>query len=467
MSKVRTRFAPSPTGELHIGNARTALFAFLYAKKSGGTFILRLEDTDAERSKPEYCDAILEDMKWLGLGYDEGPYKQSERMGIYREYLERLIEKDLVYECFCTPQELEERRRIALKSGKPPVYDGRCGRLSREERERLKREGRPFAYRFRFSTFDTIEFEDVVRKRVVFNPAIMGDPILVRADGVPAYNFACTIDDMLMGITDVIRGEDLLDQTPRQIALLKTFGADIPRYAHLPLIFGRGKKPLSKRDGATSVGEFKNQGFLPVALLNYLYRLGFSPETDREVLSLDEMIDLFNLEKVSSAPAVFDIQKLRHINREAVRIAEISDLLDLFRSFMGDKRGAVNEDFVRVFKEEVSTLSELLEVSRFLFDEYFEPDRIAGIMRGYKNYCGDEMAREILDLFVHSCKSGRFDEEPLRRYIDEKKIKPVVAFMIPRIVLTGSEKGPSLSDIVLLLGYERVKSRIDSVLKVL
>ncbi|MCX7959758.1 MAG: glutamate--tRNA ligase family protein, partial [Deltaproteobacteria bacterium] len=202
---VKTRFAPSPTGELHIGNARTALFAYLYAKKNNGKFILRLEDTDTERSRPEYSDAIIEDMKWLGLSFDEGPFRQSERFQIYREHLEYLIGKNLVYECFCTPPELEERRKIALKSGKPPVYDGRCSLLSEEDKKRLKSQNKAFTYRFRFSSFDIIEFEDAVRKKVQFNPGIMGDPIIIRADGVPAYNFACTIDDMLMGVTDVIR----------------------------------------------------------------------------------------------------------------------------------------------------------------------------------------------------------------------------------------------------------------------
>jgi len=467
MRTVRTRFAPSPTGELHIGNARTALFAFLYARKSLGKFILRLEDTDAERSRPEYSDAILCDMEWMGLGYDEGPYKQSERMGIYKEYLQKLIEKDLVYECFCTPQELEERRKIALKSGKPPVYDGRCANLSSEEKKRLKSEGRRFTYRFRFSNFDIIEFEDVVRKKVVFNPAIMGDPILVRADGIPAYNFACTIDDMLMGVTDVIRGEDLLDQTPRQIALLKTFGADIPNYAHLPLLLGKGKKPLSKRDGATSVAEFRNQGFLSIALLNYLYRLGFSPDTDKEVLSIEEMIDLFQLEKVSSAPAVFDIQKLRFINREAIRGSDISQLTVLFRQFMGSRDGIVNSEFVKVFKEEIFTLSELSDASGFLLDENYHPDLIVEKLKSHKLFCGSEMAVEILKLFLSSCEKGKFEEEPIRKYIEIKNVKPIVVFMIPRIVLTGREKGPSLSDIVSLLGYDRIRQRIESVLKIL
>ncbi|MGB9600481.1 MAG: glutamate--tRNA ligase [Myxococcota bacterium] len=464
MRTVRTRFAPSPTGELHIGNARTALFAYLFAKRHNGKFILRLEDTDTERSKPEYSEAIIEDMSWLNLGYDEGPYRQSERMHIYREYLNQLIEKGVVYECFCTPQELEERRRIALKSGKPPVYDGRCSNLPATERNRLKSEGKPFTYRFRFSNFDIIKFEDVVRKEVVFNPAIMGDPIIVRADGVPAYNFACTIDDMLMGVTDVIRGEDLLDQTPRQIALLMTFGADIPRYAHLPLIFGKGKKPLSKRDGATSVAEFRGSGFLPIALLNYLYRLGYSPETDKEILSLDEMSQLFQLERVSSAPAIFDMQKLKFLNREAIRGADEDSLTLHFKNFMGERGDRVDREFVRVFKEEIFTLNELRDVSAFLFDDDFNIDLVIHTLKTHKLFCGADMFVEIMNIFLKSISGDNFNEEPLRRYIEEKDIKPIAVFMMPRIAITGREKGPALRDIVKLLGLERVKFRVERII---
>lgn len=462
---IRTRFAPSPTGELHIGNARTALFAYLFARKHNGKFILRLEDTDTERSKPEYSDAIIDDMSWMNLIYDEGPYKQSERMHIYKEYLNKLIEKGLVYECFCTPQELEERRKIALKSGKPPVYDGRCARLSEEEKNSLKSQGKAFTYRFRFSQFDIIKFEDVVRKEVTFNPSIMGDPIIVRADGVPAYNFACTIDDMLMGVTDVIRGEDLLDQTPRQIALLKTFGADIPRYAHLPLIFGKGKKPLSKRDGATSVSEFRAQGYLPNALLNYLYRLGYSPDTDKQILTFDEMAELFELERVSSSPAIFDIQKLKFINREAIRNSNEEALILRFKEFMGNHSERVDSEFVRVFKEEIFTLSELKESSAFLFDEDYNVEEVINQIANHKLFCGSKMLIEILNIFINSIKDKDFNEEPLRRYIEERNIKPIVVFMIPRMAITGREKGPALKDIVTLLGFERIKFRIEKIIE--
>ncbi len=461
---VKTRFAPSPTGEMHIGNARTALFSYLYAKKCGGRFILRLEDTDTERSRPEYSEAIIEDMKWLNLGYDEGPYKQSERMGIYREYLDKLIGMNLVYECFCTPSELEERRKIALKSGKPPVYDGRCALLSEEEKRRLKSEGKPYTYRFRFSTFDIIEFEDAVRKKVVFNPRIMGDPIIVRADGVPAYNFACTVDDMLMGITYVIRGEDLLDQTPRQIALLRTFGAEVPRYAHLPLIVGSGKKPLSKRDGATSVVEFREQGFLPESLLNYLFRLGFSPLTDKQILSLDEMAEMFEIERVSPSPAVFDFSKLRFLNREVLRNLDESRLLELFGKSM-DKRGqSVNRDFVKVFKEEVFTVSEIRDASAFLFDDVFNPKEASEKIRKSKFFTSTAETDRIFRIFTESLNESGFDEAPLRKYIEQTGVKPLSVFMLIRLALSGREKGPSLSDIVRLLGRDKVRKRIESVL---
>ncbi len=468
MKSVRTRFAPSPTGELHIGNARTALFAYLYAKKNGGKFILRLEDTDTERSRPEFSDAIIDDMKWMGLLWDEGPFKQSERMNIYKEYLNRLRGKNLVYECFCTPEELEERRKIALKSGRPPVYDGRCGNLSEKERERLISEGKKYTYRFRFSQFEPIEFNDIIRKKVTFNPKIMGDPILIRADGVPAYNFACTIDDMLMGITSVIRGEDLLDQTPRQIALLKTFGADIPEYAHLPLIFGKGKKPLSKRDGATSVAEFRAQGYLPIALLNYLYLLGYAPNTDKKVLSLSEMTELFDLERVSSSPAIFDIQRLKFINRETIRITCPDELKGFFIDRLNRRSDLISDEFVRVFKEEIFTLSELEEASDYFFSEGFKPEEFVNKIKAYKQYPGQMITTEILHTFIGSIsEDGNFTEEPLRKFIENRGIKPIIVFMIPRIALTGRDKGPAIKDIVKILGYNEVNRRVEAILKLL
>lgn len=468
MKRMRTRFAPSPTGELHIGNARTALFAYLYAKKYNGTFILRLEDTDTQRSRPEFSDAIVKDIKWLGMMWDEGPFRQSERMQIYEEYLNILIAKDLVYECFCRPEELEEMRRLALKSGRPPVYDGRCRDLSRRERERLRSDGRIFTYRFRFSQFEPIEFDDIIRKKVIFHPQIMGDPILVRADGLPAYNFACTIDDMLMGITTVIRGEDLLDQTPRQIAILKSLGAEIPKYAHLPLIFGRGKKPLSKRDGATSVAEFREQGYLPIALLNYLYLLGYSPNTDRRLLSILEMEEMFELERVSPSPAIFDIQKLRYINREAIRRSEPEQLVELFRRSLPGKEDMIDEDFIRVFKEEIFTLSDLKDQSSYIFSEGFKPDEFADRLRSYKYYSDKELAVEVLNTFMNSLHNGKgFREEPLRRLVESRHLRPIVAFMIPRIALTGRESGPAIADIVKILGDTEIKKRINSVLNFL
>lgn len=468
MKRIRTRFAPSPTGELHIGNARTALFTYLYAKKHNGTFILRLEDTDTQRSRPEFSDAIIDDIKWLGIMWDEGPFRQSERLQIYREYLNILIAKDLVYECFCRPEELEERRRLALKSGRPPVYDGRCRDLSQRERERLRSEGRAFTYRFKFSQFEPIEFDDIIRKKVIFHPQIMGDPILVRADGLPTYNFACTIDDMVMGITTIIRGEDLLDQTPRQIAILKSLGAEIPEYAHLPLIFGKSKKPLSKRDGATSVAEFREQGYLSIALLNYLYLLGYSPNTDRTLLSILEMEEMFEIERVSLSPAIFDIQKLRYINREAIRRSKPEQLLELFKSSLPNKDDMINEDFVRVFKEEIFTLAELRDQSTYIFSDGFEPDKFVDRLRSYKYYPNKELAVEVLNTFLNSLHNGKeFREEPLRRLIESRQIKPIVAFMIPRIALTGRESGPAIADIVKILGAAEIKKRITSVLNFL
>lgn len=324
---MRLRFAPSPTGLLHVGNARTALFNWLLARGGEGTFVLRIEDTDLERSSRASEQGILEDLRWLGLRWDEGPdvggphgpYRQSERFDLYRSYATELIDHGHAYYCFCSPDDLDRDRRAALASGRAPKYAGRCRDIPPDEaRARVERR-EAAVVRFRVPEHRDVHFHDVVRGDVHFNTDVIGDPVLLRSDGHPAYNFAVVIDDALMDITHVIRGEDHISNTPRQVLLYEAFGFTPPVFAHLSLVLGPDHTPLSKRHGATSVAEFRARGFLPEALVNYLALLGWSPGGGDEILPADEMARRFSLEHVGHSAAVFDIDKLAWINRHYLR----------------------------------------------------------------------------------------------------------------------------------------------------
>ena len=327
---MRVRFAPSPTGQLHVGNARTALFNWLLARQSGGTFILRIEDTDVERSTVESERAILEDLQWLGLDWDEGverggshgPYRQSERTHIYRAHAVELMSRGQAYHCFCSPEQLELDKYAALREGRPPKYVGRCREISREDARMRVERGEPAAIRFRVPDGDrTIAFRDVVRGDVSFNADVIGDPVLVRSNGTPAYNFAVVIDDALMEVTQVIRGEDHISNTPRQLLFYEAFGWRPPTFAHVSLVLGPDHGVLSKRHGATSVAEFRARGYLPEALANYLALLGWSPGEDQELLPIDELARRFRLEDVGHSASVFDTDKLAWVNRHYLKSA--------------------------------------------------------------------------------------------------------------------------------------------------
>jgi nondiscriminating glutamyl-tRNA synthetase len=326
---MRLRFAPSPTGQIHVGNARTALFNWLFARGSGGTFILRIEDTDLERSSRASEAAILEDLRWMGLewtegveaGGDAGPYRQTERLHIYRAHTVELLSRGQAYRCFCTPEQLETDRKEALAAGQPPKYTGRCRDITADAARRRVENGEKAVIRFRVPVEREIVFQDVVRGEVRFHTDVIGDPVLVRSDGVPAYNFAVVIDDALMGITHVIRGEDHISNTPRQLLLYEAFGWTPPVFAHVSLVMGPDHAPLSKRHGATSVAEFRARGYLPEALTNYLALLGWSPGEGQELLPLDELARRFRLDEVGKSAGVFDTEKLAWVNRHYLKAA--------------------------------------------------------------------------------------------------------------------------------------------------
>jgi len=339
---MRVRFAPSPTGHLHVGNARTALFNWLLARHAGGTFILRIEDTDAERSTAASEAAIADDLRWLGLGWDEGPdiggprqpYRQSERLAIHRDHAERLLRAGLAYYCFCPAARLEADRRTALAAGRPPRYSGVCRTLDPDASRRRVEGGEAAAIRFAVPPGRDVTFDDIVRGRVTFQADVIGDPVLVRSDGRPAYNFAVVVDDATMGVTHVVRGEDHVSNTPRQLLLYEALGYAPPRFAHLSLVLGPDHTPLSKRHGATSVAEFRARGYLPEALFNYLALIGWSPGHDEEVLPPAELARRFRLEDVGHSAGVFDEQKLAWVNRHYLKSASPERLAALMAGYL-------------------------------------------------------------------------------------------------------------------------------------
>ena len=379
------RFAPSPTGQLHVGNARTALFNWLLARRTGGVFLLRIEDTDFERSTRASEAAILDDLRWLGLTWDEGveaggdfgPYRQSERLHVYRAHTIELLSRGAAYHCFCTAEELEADRERALAAGLPPKYNGRCRAVARDAARRRIEDGEKAVIRFRVPDDGDVVFDDVVRGEVRFSTSVIGDPVLVRSDGVPAYNFAVVIDDALMGITHVVRGEDHISNTPRQVLLYAAFGWKPPRFAHVSLVMGPDHAPLSKRHGATSVAEFRARGYLPEALTNYLALIGWSPGEGQELLPLEELARRFSLEDVGHSAGVFDVEKLAWVNRHYLKAAAPARLAELSVAHLQaagwlTEPSPADRDYltsvVPVVAAAIDRLDQLPERLRFLFD---------------------------------------------------------------------------------------------------
>jgi len=462
---VRVRFAPSPSGSLHIGNVRTALFNWLFARKNKGTFILRIEDTDVERTYQSAYQGILEDLQWLGLNWDEGPYKQSERLDIYKSYALRFLEEGLAYKCFCSPEELEREREIAIKEGRPPRYSGRCGRLSPEEVSRLEAEGIPYSIRFRIPKDAYFVVDDIVRGRIEFDVnAITGDFIILRSDGMPTYNFAVVIDDYLMNITHVIRGEDHLSNTPRQLLIYRALGVNPPRFAHLPMIVGSDRSKLSKREGAFSVRELREEGFLPEGVVNYLALLGWSPRGD-EIKTLDELIEEFSLEDVSPSPSAYDPAKLRWINRQHILRLECGKLLEYARPFLNDIKNYPKDWLLKAIisiREYAETLRDIPEyikkyyLNEVSLDESYRDELLSGksAIEAFLNLLKDtEDLNSIDNIFKEAIRisgiKGRRFYHPIR------------------IALTGYDSGPELVEFIPILGKDKCIERLEKALKFL
>jgi glutamyl-tRNA synthetase/nondiscriminating glutamyl-tRNA synthetase len=460
---MRLRFAPSPTGLLHVGNARTALFNWLLARGGGGTFILRIEDTDVQRSTRESEAGILEDLRWMGLTWDEGPdvggphgpYRQSERLDLYRSYAHQLIVHGHAYYCFCPAEQIEADRRAAMEAGRPPRYAGRCRDLPADEAGARVTAGEAAVIRFRVPEDRDVVFQDVVRGEVRFSTEVIGDPVLVRSDGNPAYNFTVVIDDALMEITHVIRGEDHISNTPRQVLIYEALGLQPPVFAHLALVLGPDHAPLSKRHGATSVAEFRARGYLPEALANYLALLGWSPGGGDELLEMHEMARRFALESVGHSAAVFDREKLAWVNRHYLRLAAPGRLTDLaMPSFLtagfvlsdsAEARSFV-ESVVPMASGSIDRVEQMPERLRFLFafdpDEAITRDDVQEVLR-------EPGAREVIDQLARELGgAGRLDREAFRAAATRVKQatgqKARHLFHPIRVALTGEAGGPEL-----------------------
>jgi nondiscriminating glutamyl-tRNA synthetase len=461
---IKTRFAPSPTGYLHLGNVRTALFNALFSRHCEGQFLLRIEDTDRERSRPEYVTALLEDLRWLGLDWQEGPevggpqapYAQSERVAIYAKYYQRLEAADQAYPCFCTPAELALSRKRQLAAGRPPRYTGTCARLSEAERRARRERGLQPTLRFRVPVAQTVEFTDRVRGPQHFASADIGDFVIRRADGAPQFFFANAVDDALMEVTHVLRGEDHLTNTPRQLLLLQALGLSAPEYGHLALIVGSDGGPLSKREGDLSLRELRAAGYLPEALLNYLARLGHSYERDSWMDS-DKLATGFARERLGRAPARYDAAQLLHWQSEAVRHTPPERLLDWMKPAIHDwVPSASQEEFIATVRPNVRFPSDAGFWAERLFGAELtaNPESQAVILQA-----GSEFFAHALAAYAEQGAAYQSLVEDLRR---RTGLKGKALFMPLRAALTGETHGPELARVLTLLPPERIRQRLQA-----
>jgi glutamyl-tRNA synthetase len=454
---IKTRFAPSPTGHLHIGGARTALFNWLYSKHHKGIFVLRIEDTDVERSKEEYTKAILDGLEWLGIDWDEGPYFQMERMDLYREHAFRLLDAGLAYKCYCSTEMLEEKRNLALKEGRKPSYDRTCRDAG------LRAGDDSFVIRFKTPLSGTITFDDIVRGPISVQCEELDDLVILRSDGTPTYNFTVVIDDALMGITHIIRGDDHINNTPRQIVIYEALGYPVPRFAHVPLIHGKDKARLSKRHGATSLIDYKSDGFHPEAFMNYLARLGWA-HGDQEVFSKEELVEHFDLPNVGKSPAIFDVDKLTWLNGQYMKTLPeplVAERLVPFLAEMGfgEPNTAALLPIVAILKERAKTLKEMAQMAAFFFTDEVVFDEAART-----KFLTPE-SKPVLERFLQGFKElTSLDEGEQKNLVEticgeiNKKMGAVAQPV--RVALTGRAVSPGVFEIISILGKEMVEKRI-------
>ncbi len=482
---IRVRFAPSPTGYLHIGGARTALFNWLFARHHKGTFILRIEDTDEVRSTDESVNGILESMKWLGLDWDEGPtadgkgiignygpYFQMQRLDKYQAACDELIKKGMSYPCYCTPEEVEKMRELAMLAKRPPKYDGRCRNLSTEDRKIKEAEGRKKSVRFKTPTSGNTRFTDIVRGAMDFENFLLEDFVILKTSGVPTYNFACVVDDHHMEISHVIRGDDHLSNTPRQILVFEALGWKFPEYGHLAMILGSDGSRLSKRHGATSVTEYRDLGYLPEVMLNYLALLGWGTEDSQQIFTQQEMVDKFLLERCSKSPATFDPAKLIWMNGEYVRKIPAEKLAEMGKPFYTHKNineisPAVYVQSVALEHEKIKLLTDIPKLTDFLLwnDYEYREEPVAKVLKA-EGAAGilDELAKRLPALDPFDVPGV---ESLCKALAKEKGVKNGAIFHPLRVAVSGRTEGPSLWHMVEFLGKERTLERIQRAQKVI
>lgn len=480
--EIRVRFAPSPTGHLHVGGARTALFNWLFARNKGGRFILRIEDTDQERSTEESYRAIIDSLKWLGLDWDEGPivggdygpYFQSQRRHLYKKWAEKLLADAKAYCCFCSQEEVAARKQAAGQADSP-AYDGKCRGLAPEEAQKLVDQGKPHVLRFKMGFEGETAFDDLVHGRVVFQNVNLEDFVIVKSDGFPTYNFAATVDDILMKISHIIRGDDHISNTPRQLSLYRAFAIKPPRFAHVPLIMGPDKTRLSKRHGATSVAQFEIDGYLPEAMANYLALLGWSYDAESSLFEVADLIQKFSLEKVSATPAVFDYQKLQWMNGEYMRKRPRGDKTDLViphlqkAGLVGSEVDAETREYigrvVDVVGERLRLGRQIVDLAAFFFKDQVESapaDKEEFLKRHYVPAVFRVLEDKLRQLEVFDVASV---EAAMRGLATEMSLKPGDLFQPVRVALTGSRSSPGLFECMAVLGKDRVLARLEAARK--
>jgi glutamyl-tRNA synthetase len=484
VGELRVRFAPSPTGYLHIGGARTALFNYLFAKHNGGKFVLRIEDTDVERTIEDSAERMMESFKWLGLEWDEGPivggpaapYQQSQRRELYKKYAQTLMDKGLAYKCYCTPEELAAEREEARRAKKAPRYSGRCRNLTEEQIRKFEAEGRKYAIRFRTPDGGYTVVNDLIHGEVSFPNDEIADFIIMKSDGLPTYNFACVIDDWLMGITHVIRADEHLSNTPRQMMLYRALGAPLPKFAHVPMILAPDRSKLSKRHGAQTVEEFRDKGYLPEAIVNYIALLGWTPpDATQEFMTLEEMIELFDLSRVSSTAAVYDVQKLTWMNGQYIKRLDPEDLMERVIPFVEAAGLATRQELearkdwfrqaVITMQERAKTLEELAHYMAFYFkppetydekgvNKHFAKPGVAGLLEK----CVEVLSR-MPEWTIEACDQAYTELAEKEGVSRGKLIHPT------RLALSGITFGPGLFDIMFVLGKDETVSRLKAAIK--
>ena len=458
---IRTRFAPSPTGYLHIGGARTALFAWLYARKHGGKFVLRIEDTDLERSTEESVNAILEGMAWLGLDYDEGPFYQTHRFDRYEEVIQQLLTDGHAYRCSCSKERIDKLREEQMAAKEKPRYDGHCRGQDVSADE-------PHVIRFSNPQDGAVQFDDLVRGSITVQNSQLDDLIIKRTDGSPTYNLSVVVDDLDMKISHVIRGDDHINNTPRQINILKAMGHEAPTYAHVPMILGEDGARLSKRHGATSVVDYREMGYLPEALMNYLVRLGWS-SGDQELFTLDEMISLFDVVDVNKAPSTFNTEKLQWINHQYLKEDDASRVAQLLSVHLGNlgidpSEGPELEDVVVAQRERAQTLIELAEVSQFYYRDFEEFDEKMA-KKQLRPVAAEVLQVAQTDLNALESWNIESIHDVIHSVADKLKIKMGKVATPLRVAVTGGAPSPSLDLTVYLIGKEACNRRINKALE--